>query len=290
MWTASIHDFKENIDSKLMINKGGLRFDENVHNHDVWELSIVTGGTSIHHVEDKVYPVKRGEVFTIIPSFSHYNLEVHDFTHYNILFDLNQYVFAYPQLREVPGFQEFFITEQYQRYRHKFVSHLSLSEEQLEFVCHLCDELCQIFQQKKTGYRAMVDIYFIHLLTYLSNLYIPSSPKKSEQFHNIEQTIIFIETNYNSPIQVADLAKISCLSERQYTRLFQRTYGITPMQYVIRCRLDHARTLISTTSFSIAQIAEQCGFFDKSAFTKLFKKTYQLTPGEYRRFHVPLKK
>ena len=247
MWTASIHDYPDTLGGKFHILKGGLVADETLHNHDVWELSIITGGSSLHHVEDQCYSTQAGDIFTIIPPFSHLN-----------------------------------ITESYQRYQHKFVSHLLLTPPQLAFACQLCDQLCAAFAEKKAGRQVIVDVCFLHLLTWLSSLYTPPSPKKTELFYHMEKTVDYIEANYAAPIQVPMLAEIACLSERQYTRLFRQLYGTSPMQYVIQCRLAHARTLIQTTSLTISQVAEQCGFFDKSAFTKLYKKHYQTTPNAAR--------
>jgi AraC-like DNA-binding protein len=72
------------------------------------------------------------------------------------------------------------------------------------------------------------------------------------------------------------------LSVSQFDRRFKKLYQMTPMQYVLRVRLNAASEAISTSDRSIAEIALACGFYDQSYFTKQFRRQFAETPSAYR--------
>ncbi|MGN0243819.1 MAG: helix-turn-helix domain-containing protein [Lachnospiraceae bacterium] len=276
-----LKDF-DNYHQLYYINRGGLSHSESYHQHDFTELTIITGGTGVHLIEGKRYHLSEGEVYAVIPSFKHRVIDVQYITHYNIMFDYNKLVAFRPELKHIPGFQEFFISQPYNRFRHKFLSHLTLTPEQLSFVSSLCEIIIEHTEKNSRTLSHSAINYLVCLLTYLSDLYIPSSDKTFTQFQQIDQTVAYIEEHYMEPIRIPDLSKMAFLSERQYARIFKQVYQITPNEYIIRCRFDHALALIEQTNFSIAQIAEQCGFADSSTFNKQFKARYGMSPGQYR--------
>ena len=57
---------------------------------------------------------------------------------------------------------------------------------------------------------------------------------------------------------------------------------MTPMQYVLRVRINASCQLLTSTGRSVAEIALACGFYDQSYFTKQFHKQLGQTPTEYR--------
>ena len=69
------------------------------------------------------------------------------------------------------------------------------------------------------------------------------------------------------------------------TRIFKKTYGITPCQFANHLRLDRAQTLLSTSNRSIQQIAFDCGWSAPSLFYRAFVKAYKLSPQQYRMRH-----
>ncbi len=75
----------------------------------------------------------------------------------------------------------------------------------------------------------------------------------------------------------------ACLSVRHFARSFQRSFGTSAHQYLIRLRLEHAKALLLTTTKSLAEVASSCGFCDQAAFTHAFSKAEQISPGAWRR-------
>jgi AraC-like DNA-binding protein len=83
-----------------------------------------------------------------------------------------------------------------------------------------------------------------------------------------------------------DLGEIGgqLLMSREYLRhLFKKEYGVSPVQYLIMKRMDHARSLLRSTDQSVKSIAYECGFGDEHYFSRLFRKAVGVSPSEFRR-------
>jgi AraC-like DNA-binding protein len=85
------------------------------------------------------------------------------------------------------------------------------------------------------------------------------------------------------PVAVADLAKKLNLSESRLRAVFKEAAGIPLGSYIQNYRLNRAMSLLRTTDFSIADIAEKAGFGSPQAFCRTFKKETENTPRSYRR-------
>ncbi|WP_433869219.1 GlxA family transcriptional regulator [Saccharopolyspora sp. CA-218241] len=95
-------------------------------------------------------------------------------------------------------------------------------------------------------------------------------------------TITWALANLNRPLTVEDLAAHASMSPRNFTRLFRGTTGMSPARWVLTHRLDEARRLLETTTWSVTRIAETCGFASAVTFRQNFVKHYNTTPTSYR--------
>jgi AraC family transcriptional regulator len=73
------------------------------------------------------------------------------------------------------------------------------------------------------------------------------------------------------------------MSPHYFSMLFKQTTGITPHQYVIRCRIERAKYLMAQTKLPLAEIAIQVGFVDQSHLHRHFKRCVGVTPKNYRK-------
>lgn len=83
-------------------------------------------------------------------------------------------------------------------------------------------------------------------------------------------------------VRVGDLADAAGLSTDRLERAMRRTLDISPKQYLLRVRAEHAAVLLATTERPIAEIAAACGYYDQSQMTRQFRNQIGLTPGRYR--------
>jgi AraC-like DNA-binding protein len=79
------------------------------------------------------------------------------------------------------------------------------------------------------------------------------------------------------------LAKACHLSVRQLQRCFHDTYGISPHDYWMKCRIRSACERLRDRTVTIVAVAHQLGFCDQSSFTAHFRAHTGRTPGSFQR-------
>jgi AraC-like DNA-binding protein len=101
----------------------------------------------------------------------------------------------------------------------------------------------------------------------------------------LDSILAKINENISKPISVESLAAESGMSVSNLQRMFMKTIGVRPGQYMVQQRLNAACRLLENSKLGINDIALASGFCDQSHLTKLFKRKRGVTPGEYRRQH-----
>ena len=105
--------------------------------------------------------------------------------------------------------------------------------------------------------------------------YAPSNPK-------LEEAMTYLGLHFREKDCLDRASAILGLSRRRFNDLFKQRYNLTPNQYVIEKKIGMAKTLLSSLSLSLGEIAELSGFSDRYYFSKLFKKETGITPSQYR--------
>jgi len=101
----------------------------------------------------------------------------------------------------------------------------------------------------------------------------------------IEQVVAHLEQHFADDIAVHELPARFHLSSATFYRAFTARMRSTPGEYLISLRLCRARELLETTDKTIADIAQDCGFYDHSHFIHIFRHERGLTPSQYRKKH-----
>lgn len=99
----------------------------------------------------------------------------------------------------------------------------------------------------------------------------------------INSSVSYIESHYSDPdLSNENLARMAMLSTCYYVRKFKEFRSATPHQFIQAVRIHSAKQKLSTTSLSIEEIAEQCGFCNTSHFIMVFRRTTGITPLQFR--------
>lgn len=108
------------------------------------------------------------------------------------------------------------------------------------------------------------------------------SNRKHPIYHRVAAAAEHIERNFGSTLDVASLARLAGVSIVRLERDFVEVFGLTPLRYLTKIRLEAAIQLMAS-GHQIADAAIACGYGDQSAFARRFKAATGMSPREYRR-------
>lgn len=111
------------------------------------------------------------------------------------------------------------------------------------------------------------------------------APVSLENYEMIERVKWHLEEKCTADITLGELAQMCSVSQEHLCREFKKYTKVTPIEYLVSCRIRKAKKLLENTDWSIARIAEQCGFQTASYFHVAFKKREQMTPKDYRNLY-----
>lgn len=124
----------------------------------------------------------------------------------------------------------------------------------------------------------------LHLLTFWIRRHAEqpgSMPRPGAEPQAVRRAKDYLAVHYAHNAGLADLAAAADMSPFHLLRVFTRTTGQTPHEFLIQKRVDAAKELLRTR-LPLARIAADCGFADQSHMTRLFRRQHGLTPGKYR--------
>ncbi|TDC38283.1 helix-turn-helix domain-containing protein [Micromonospora sp. 15K316] len=87
----------------------------------------------------------------------------------------------------------------------------------------------------------------------------------------------------HEPVSLRDMAERSRMSVRTFTRRFRSETGLSPAQWLLQQRADHARLLLETTDLGIDQVARRAGFGTAAALRQQLHQRLGVSPSTYRR-------
>lgn len=109
-------------------------------------------------------------------------------------------------------------------------------------------------------------------------------PKTSSTAHGdtLAETREWAMARLDEPLTIAGLAAHARMSPRTFLRRFAEETGSTPLQWILRARVDTARELLESSKLSVDRIAEQVGLGTGSNLRLHFRRLLDVSPSEYR--------
>ncbi|MGE5557307.1 MAG: helix-turn-helix domain-containing protein [Bacillota bacterium] len=136
------------------------------------------------------------------------------------------------------------------------------------------------------GYVNVLRSCVIELLTKIFRLMEDkeSRPINHHKLEIIEQSLLFLRTNYaSSELNEEEVAIKTLLSRSYFSKLFKEVTGQNFSEYVQNLRINEACILLKSTDKKVTDILADVGFKDIKHFNRLFKKITGKTPREYRK-------
>lgn len=278
-----LHYFTKDTNFPFFIQFGEHAKNMPIHYHaDFSELVIVLNGTANHVVNSEKYFIKKGDVFVINRNTSHAYEDTCDFKICNIMYKPKYLHKVSNDLKKSSGYQALFVIEPFLAKEYNFKSRLQLTLSDYEKTKEIIFDMVNEYGNKYEGYQTMLYSRFMELIVFLSRKYDFTSAGLNENVINIAKAVSYMENNFKEHINLNDLADKAQLSVRHFNRIFKGNYKTTPINYILRLRIEYAGLLLRKSKLKISDVAYESGFEDSNYFARQFKKITGVSPKEYR--------
>lgn len=98
----------------------------------------------------------------------------------------------------------------------------------------------------------------------------------------LAEALDHLETHFDEPVSPLTLSERCGIPPVRFARLIKRIFRVTPSQLINQVRLTEATRQLRDTDLNIAEIAQNCGFYDHSALTRAYRAVSGITPSQMR--------
>ena len=261
----------------LYISKSKFENDwhSTAHFHPFTEIFFITDGKGAFYLNDHIVNVNKWDLIVINSNCLH--------TEKSSLSDvpLEYIVLGVDNL--LLNFQESYsLTSNEQQI--KLYEIMNFSKEK-ELFLNYFNNLINEIEKKEFNYEIICKSILNMLITHIirsktSLLFIEESREKL----NLECIKIknYIDSHYSQNITLDFLSNLTYMNKFHLVHTFTKQIGLSPINYAINKRIQEAKNLLATTSYSIRDIASIVGFCNSSYFSQMFKKVAGVTPKNYR--------
>ncbi|MBC9796155.1 AraC family transcriptional regulator [Sinomicrobium weinanense] len=93
----------------------------------------------------------------------------------------------------------------------------------------------------------------------------------------------YMRAHLEKKLTIAEVSSVVAMSPYHFFRVFKQLFGHTPLEYLTRERLTHARNLIGKTDLPVSGILQEVGYDNPSSFSRLFRNYYGYSPRDIRK-------
>jgi AraC family transcriptional regulator len=95
-----------------------------------------------------------------------------------------------------------------------------------------------------------------------------------------------VQAKMEDELSLDEMAESVGLSTAHFARMFRKSTGETPHQFVLRQRLERAKAMLRAPDARVLDVAVACGFKTQQHFAQVFRYFCGISPTEYRQDHI----
>ena len=252
----------------VLVNASSSRYEEDwpsiPHTHAFTELFYVSRGSGEFLIENQRFSIARDDLVIINPHILHTETSqsAAPLSYYTV--GVDGISFSFRDQKEFQIFNCRKINTDLLFYFHSLFQELDEKKEGYEEICRhtLSILIAQLRRITDSGFQL-----------------VPSFHPSKE----CAQVKRYLDSNYGEDINLDQLAALSHLNKYYLSHEFTRYYGISPINYLNRRRIEVCKNLLENTDHDISDIAHLAGFSSQSYLAQSFRKSCGMTAMEYRR-------
>lgn len=256
------------------------------HDHEFYEIGLITGGKALHRTVDGDEWLERGSVVIVAPG------QLHSYVGNKGLAVVNVYYIAEWFLANMQALQGidrlvplFFQRALFPSEEQGGVIQLKLTESELSACLYDFEELGRE-SELEDAQVLFLEAAFIKCLIRLTRAWVrgPGNIPSPVWPLVVTRGVAAIEraVRAGSSLKIEAIAREAGASFSHFCRIFKEATGLTAGDYFQRRRIHRACHRLLTTESTATEIAHQLGFADSAHFNRRFKETTGLTPRAYR--------
>lgn len=252
------------------------------HTHDYFEFYFFLEGDVSIEIEDRLYPVRYGDLIMIPPHVIHRPI-IHSFQkpYQRFVFWISQDYCSYlTGLSKDYAYvmQHIIHNKEYVFHNEKIVFH-SLQSKLIKLIEEMHSE--------RFGKSAQITLCVNDLVLYLNRLvYEQKHPKKAAEELSLYQNLCsFIEEHIEEDLSLERLSLEFFVSKYHIAHVFKDNLGLSIHQYITKKRLLLCRESI-VSGMGITESYQTFGFGDYSSFYRAFKKEYGISPKDFKNMQM----
>lgn len=250
-----------------------------VHCHDCLEINYVLQGSGDYIIEQKNYPIQKGDIFIINNAERHMAVHDKDFSILVMVFDLQ---FIWDNAKEYDYLRPFFNRNDH------FSNRIRTDNESYLELCNYIQKIVKEYEERLDGWQMIVKASVMLFLAVLYRYYQKNNELGGDikSFHKsyerIRPILDYVHSHFLEPIGLDELAKQVMLSKTYMCSYFKDIMKMTIFEYIEQVRINHGCMLLKTSDSSITEIALQSGFNSTPYFNRIFKRILGTSPSAYR--------
>ena len=246
-----------------------------LHSHPFSELFYVVNGQGTFIAEDTEFPVKKNDMVIINPHVRHTEKSLPGAPLDYIVLGIEGLSFAFEKIAAARSGES-------AQAPSGTVSKYNVSKTNVCTCLNLMlEEVSRQEEDYETVCQNLLEVLLISMLRSGSLSVVPDNSR----LLNRECTQIknYLDANYSETITLDSLAALTHMNKYYLAHTFTKYVGLSPINYLLQKRIQEGKSLLESTSYSIAQISDLLGFSSQSYFSQAFRKATGMTPMQYRK-------